>query len=754
MKPDKQKIEASIFESTFESVADGILVTDITGKPIVSNKQLAKMWNIADELLNPPEENILLKKTLEQLKDPDAFMKNVISVRENPELQTSDVLELKDGRIFERNSIPRIMNGKSIGRVWTYRDITKQKQAEEALKRNEGRLRALIEHSWDVFELIDSEGNILYISPAAANISGYEMDELKGRNVFEAMADEYREYAKNLIAEISKRPRQTYSMNLKSRRKDGEMRWIEGSCTNLLDDPNINAIVVNYHDITDLKNAVEALQESEKKYRVLVENASEGIIVVQDSKIKYANPKITQLFGYSQEDIMGSYFAEFIHPDDRDQTIENYNLEINGKDINDTMTIRVFTQDGNIKWAEIKSVLIKWEGKPAIHCFINDITEKRKMEEELLRMQKLESIGTLAGGLAHDFNNILTGIMGNISLTKMLIDQKEKASERLAEAEKAAYKAKDLTSQLLTFSKGGTPILKVVSISDILREATDFALSGSKSKYSIKFDKDLWHVIVDESQINQVISNIVINADQAMPQGGLIEIKAENIVIKEGTKSPLKPGYYVKISFKDYGIGIPKEYLSRIFDPYFTTKQKGSGLGLAISYSIIKKHEGHIEVISQLGHGSTFLVFLPASPEQSTDKGEKEYDGKAHGIGKILIMDDAEIIKELLSQMLSQVGYDVAVASEGAEAIEKYLDAMNSDEPFDAVIMDLTIPGGMGGIEAISKLREFDTSVKAIVSSGYSNDPVMSNFRDYGFDAVIAKPYKPKELYEVLQKVL
>jgi PAS domain S-box-containing protein len=653
---------------------------------------------------------------------------------------------LENITVFARNALEAIATqiGSAIARL----------RAEDALKKSEEKYRALIENSWDAFELIDANGNTLYTSPAAAKFSGYTVQELIGRNVINKMVPEYRAYAQQIINDLVPKHGHTVNIQLCAQHKDGSLKWLEGICTNLLNEPSIQAIVVNYRDVTERKEAIDALKESEEKYRRLIENAKEGIGVIQNRIIKFANPKIIEITGNSYKELVNRDFINIIYPDDRDKVMDNYFKKLKGEKIKEPILYRIVSKDESIKWIESAGVLINWDGNPAILIFVSDVTEKRKMEETLLRIQKLESIGTLAGGIAHDFNNILTGILGNISLAEMLIDQKDKALERLAEAERSASKAKDLTSQLLTFSKGGAPILKTTSITDILKESVSFALSGSKSTHSFFFPNDVWSVVIDDGQMNQVINNILINADQAMPQGGMIKIFAQNVMVEENDILSLEAGPYVKISVEDQGIGIPEEHLSRIFDPYFSTKQKGSGLGLAITYSIIKRHNGHIEVESQLGIGTKIHFYVPAAPDQVTKRKEETSDKSTKGRGKVLVMDDQEVIRDILSQMLTKIGYEIVTAIDGTEAIELFIDSKESGFPFDAVIMDLTIPGGMGGIEAIAKLRDIDPQIRAIVSSGYSNDPVMSNFEKYGFKGVIAKPYRPQELRDILQEVL
>ncbi len=381
--------------------------------------------------------------------------------------------------------------------------------------------------------------------------------------------------------------------------------------------------------------------------------------------------------------------------------------------------------------------------------------EKEKREQEIIRAQKLESLGLLAGGIAHDFNNILTAISGNVSLAKMYLKPEEKAFQKLTKAEKASFQAKELTRQLLTFSrKGGAPTKKVISIRDLIEDSVQFTLRGANVCCDCVVPQDLYKVEVDEGQIGQVINNLLINADQAMPEGGTVHVKAENINIGTNNNQHLKPGKYVKISVKDHGIGIPEANLIKIFDPYFTTKEEGNGLGLSTAYSIVKKHGGGIDVESNEGRGSVFHVYLPASKETKEEKKKVEKKSPFFGKEKILVMDDEEEIRNVLGEMLESIGYKVDFARDGMEAIESIRSAKESRNPFDAVILDLTVPGAMGGKEAIQKLREIAPELKAIVSSGYVNDPVMVDYKRYGFSDVIAKPFEISRLSKVLHEAL
>ncbi|HOD16819.1 MAG TPA: ATP-binding protein [Spirochaetota bacterium] len=387
----------------------------------------------------------------------------------------------------------------------------------------------------------------------------------------------------------------------------------------------------------------------------------------------------------------------------------------------------------------------------AVASQIGNAIARFKAEEELLKTSKIESLGIFAGGIAHDFNNLLTSIIGNISLAKLDASKDSVILPILTEAENASLRAKDLTIQLLTFSKGGEPIRKTESILEILKETTDFVLRGANITCRFYIAADLKYADIDRGQIGQVIHNIILNARQAMPSGGLISITAENIALAEASSLNVKPGEYVKISIADQGIGIPTNYLSKIFDPYFTTKAEGSGLGLAVSYSIIKNHEGCIAVKSEPGKGTAFDLYIPASdrepePAQSANRQKKE------GTFHILLMDDEQMILDVGERILTRMGHRVQRARNGEEAIELYRNASASGDGFDLVIMDLTIPGGKGGSETIGDLKVIDPDVRAIVSSGYSNNPVMANFREYGFCGVIVKPYRYDDLKHALEE--
>jgi CheY-like chemotaxis protein len=399
---------------------------------------------------------------------------------------------------------------------------------------------------------------------------------------------------------------------------------------------------------------------------------------------------------------------------------------------------------------------------------VEDITEQKEMEKELIKVQKLESVGVLAGGIAHDFNNSLQAILGNISLAGLHASSNNGIQEYLNEARDAVLQSRGLTQQLLTFSKGGEPVKKAVSVSELIMNSTKLALSGSNVRCEFNIPDCRCVVEVDKGQINQVFNNLFINAYQAMPKGGIIKVSAEHYNVEEKDVLPLQQGRYVKITIEDHGTGISQKNLQKIFDPYFTTKKNGSGLGLATCYSIIKQHDGHITVESEIRVGTTFQIYLPASRKEIQEKSvlgetkrvcpapveEEDKEKPIVSKGKVLIMDDEYVIRTILSKQLRHLKYEVEAVEEGSEAIRLYERASRAGNPFDAVVIDLTITCGMGGKETIKRLLEIDPEVKAIIVSGYADDPIMANHQKYGFRGVLPKPHEIHELDEALQKVM
>jgi PAS domain S-box-containing protein len=524
-------------------------------------------------------------------------------------------------------------------------------------------------------------------------------------------------------------------------------------------DGELIGIVENFQDITKRKQAEEELAYEKEQLAVTLNSIGDGVITTNImGRIVLINKVAQKLTGWSQTEAEGKPLDEVFHiihekSRERLQNPVEQVLATGQKVVLANHTIlmtkdnrELYIDDSGAPIFDLKSEII------GVVLVFRDITKERRLEEELHKARMIESTGVLAGGIAHDFNNILTVISGNISLAKVLSSE-QKVAERLAGAEKACMRAKSLTQQLITFAKGGAPIRKTASIADFLKESVNFVLHGSNVKCEFSMSDDLKCCDIDEGQISQVINNLIINAYQSMPEGGTIRVEAENIEIGPGNGLPLQQGEYIKIAIRDTGVGIPATDLPKIFDPYFTTKKEGKGLGLASCYSIISSHDGLITVESRVGEGTSFYIYLPASELEPIRPPERP-PASATGSGRILVMDDEMQIRRLLGKMLDYLGYEVESVADGEAAIDIFKRARELNRPFDVVILDLTIPGGMGGREAVNRLRAIDPDVKTIVSSGYSSDPIMADYTKYGFDGVVAKPYQINDIAAALQKLL
>jgi len=508
-------------------------------------------------------------------------------------------------------------------------------------------------------------------------------------------------------------------------------------------------------DITNRKKVEEALKESEESYRSLVELSPFAIYIHIEGRIVYANNTGAQLLGARlSEELYGREALDFLHPDSRDILQQRMGQVRQTEKVVPLEELLILRLDGSTAPVEVAAIPFTYRGGRAVQVIARDISERKKLQDELLKAQKLESLGVLAGGIAHDFNNMLTGILGNISLARIQLGPSHVIARRLEESEKAAIQASELTQQLLTFARGGEPIKKLIAPAPLIREAASFILRGSNVRSAIDLPDDLWCVEADGGQLNQALHNTLINAAQAMPGGGDVAIRASNETLKAENPHHLPPGDYIRITIEDHGCGISEENLTKIFDPYFTTKPQGSGLGLASVYSIVRKHGGTVEVSSERGVGSTFTIHLPALPGKRTEGAVVKDTVLPAASGRLLIMDDEDAVREIACDILEFIGYEVEGCSDGREAVERFRTARASKTPFAAVILDLTVPGGMGGKEAAPLLLEIDPSAVLIVSSGYSSDPVIANHRQYGFSGAISKPFDADTLARELGRLL
>ena len=500
-------------------------------------------------------------------------------------------------------------------------------------------------------------------------------------------------------------------------------------------------------ELAERNQARAALQESARTLTNILENTTDGFFAVDPEwKFTYLNSEAEKLLERQRDDLFGKLLWEEF-PELKDSPFERNYRRVMTERV--PVEFEASDRAGKI-WFEVHA----YPGGSGVSVFFRDTTERKRNEEERLTTSKLESLGTLAGGIAHDLNNILTVISGNIGLAQ--VEASPDAGSLLlylSKADQAAQHAAHLSSQLLTFSKGGAPLKRVVSISGVLSHAAEFSLYGSNLRADIDIPVDLWKSEVDPGQIEQVVNALLLNAREAMPHGGTVRIAAHNVVLEEKAGTPLPAGRYIKVMIADRGEGIPKDLATKIFDPYFTNKPTGSGLGLSISYSIVKKHGGILQLENSSREGSTFSFYLPATDREATPL-EPPLSERAFNFNhqKVLVMDDEAAIRDLTSQLLGTLGYEVTVVPDGLEAVKVYERAMRKGENFQAVILDATIRGGMGGLATIEHLRSVDANVNAIICSGYSDEAALSQFLAYGFRSALPKPFTRRELADALQR--
>jgi PAS domain S-box-containing protein len=621
----------SLLNSTIESTADGILVVNMDGKIVKFNHKFLRIWNIPESIVESLDDDKALSFVLDQLKDPESFLSKVKELYARPNEKSFDVIEFKDGRYFERYSQPQEIEGKILGRVWSFRDVT------------------------------------------------------------------------------------------------------------------------------DKKKAIASLKASEEKYRLLFENASDAIFVAQDETIKFPNPQLSLLMGYSSEELTSKPFKYFIHPEDSEMVVEMHKKRLQGYNVPSTYSFRAITKTGDILWVEVNKVIITWEEKPATLTFLRDITPQKKMEAQLLQAQKMEAIGQLAGGVAHDFNNLLTAIIGYGHLLKSETSKDDRMSAYVGQILNAAERAAILTNDLLTFSRKQIINPQPVNLNNIIKNMESLLLRviGEDIELStVLADTDLT-IMADSTQIDQILMNLATNAQDAMPKGGSLIISTDRVELNNEYIRRYgygKPGSYALVSVEDTGIGIDDNIRGRIFEPFFTTKEvgKGTGLGLSMVYGIVKQHDGYINVYSELGRGTTFKILLPLI--QSTVK-EAKPDNLIRvkgGTETILIVEDDKEVRNLLKEVVSNAGYHIIEAVDGDNALELF--HKNQDE-IHLLILDVIMPK-KNGKEVYAEIKKVKSDMKVIFVSGYSADVIhKKGILEVGLN-FISKPVSPDDLLIKVRDVL
>jgi PAS domain S-box-containing protein len=750
----------SRFRTLVESMRDMVIITDYDHHVLFVNEGALRMTGFTKtEMFDRsgafphvhPEDRDEVVRTIETFKTSSRI--------HSPAFENRYIR--KDGSVRWHSSVisKAELDGKPTLQ-YLVRDVTEWKHAQIEIENNRANLRAIIDNTRDMIWSIDAQLEIVSVNETfrKAIQRAYRVHLAPGVKVMESVPDD----RKPLWLERYRRVLDGENFKVVDRIEwDGRTYDYEISFNPIRAAAgSVTGAAFFARDITEQLRARDALQAEKEKLTVTLRSIGDGVITTDpDGKIQFLNREAERLTGWTQSQCEGRDIEEVLRlVDEHSRTVlENPVKRVIASggivEIGDfTVLVR---KDGT-------EILISDSGAPirdpqsrliGVVIVFRDISEKRRVEEERVKRMKLESVGVLAGGIAHDFNNLLTAILGNLSLAKMDLEQGNisRLSDILARSEKASLRAKDLTQQLLTFSRGGAPVRKIGPIASLIREAVEFVSHGSRNKTEYDIFQDLWAVDADQGQIIQVIHNLVINAMQAMPDGGTLRISAVNRRID--AHASLATGDYVAVTIADTGPGIPKSIQQKIFDPYFTTKEIGSGLGLATCYSIIKNHQGLIEVDSEPGRGAAFTFYLPAVVTYREEKIGK--DAALHGgRGRVLIMDDEAEIRSVIGRLLHRLGYEAVTVADGQEAYNVYVEALENGARFDAVIMDLTVPGGIGGRDATKMILSADPGARIVVSSGYSNDPIVANYASYGFKGVLGKPYRIDELQAVLADLL
>lgn len=730
----------------FAAMNDIIVIVDRRGRCIEAISTRASQRHAPDSLIG---------RSVSTVFNPEASEAILVQIEKALAEQVATETEFSDDRAGSRYwLVVRISPLTSERVLLIAHDTTARHDAQEAARIEASKAETYFNASNVIMEVTDKDLHLVRLNRKGYEFFGYTPEEVVGKDWFDIkLPERERDRVKKVIRSELAGQLLTHNTEGPVVTCSGEERIVVWHDSLLQDaEGRVTGLISSGVDVTDRVRAERALQASELKFRALFDQAQDAIflhVINADGTagpFVEANDVACQWVGYTREQLLHMTISDIAvgaTPGTLDHICRQL-MDVAKK----TFAVELKSRDGHRRPIEVSASVFTLDGQAVVLSIMRDITERLRLEHELQRMDKLESLGTLAGGIAHDFNNMLTGIIGNINLAR-IEDDAVHSRELLEEAEREVLQARGLTQQLLTFAKGGAPIRSVQNLGFILKEAVSFALRGSDVSASFDLPANLWWASVDKGQISQVFSNIIINADEAMPVGGTISVLAHNVTVGNGTYPDLAPGGYVRIDISDTGVGIAEADLCKVFDPFFSTKRRGSGLGLATSYAIVHKHDGYIGVASKSGAGTTFSILLPAAPAQPSTQ-QCETVPRFSGHGRVLVMDDEPMVRQVAVAMLKKLGYDAEAVPDGDCALRADAEARAAGRPFAIIIMDLTIPGGMGGQEAAASLRKSRTAARLIASSGYATDPVMGHYREYHFDGVLAKPYSFTELTSVL----
>ena len=647
-------------------------------------------------------------------------------------------------------------DGSPAGILSVGQDITRQKRIEKELQRSEQRFRSYVENVNDTIFALTPTGIFSYASPNWKETFGYDLEETIGRSFIPFIHSDDVPNCLEFLKRVFETGEKQSGVEYRILHKNGRWIWNKANGSLIRDIDTGDAIFIGIgRDISELKKAEETIRQSEEKFSAAFRASPDAITLsrLNDGRYLELNKGFTSLTGYLPKEVIGKTSQEieiWNDPQDRLQFLQDLNKYGIVKD----KEFKLKHKDGSIRTGQISARIIEINSEQCVLGITRDITEREYLQNELIKAQKLESISILAGGIAHNFNNVLTGVIGYISYAKKHLEDPHKVLQTLEAAEKSSYRAAGLARQLLTFSQGDIPIRKPVSVDALVDESVLLFLSGSNIKSSIA-RRSPQIVNGDSQQLNQAFNNIVLNAVQAMPNGGSLEVRIDNTLLDDDNRYALQPGRYVKIVFEDSGSGIKQDDLNKVYDPYFTTKDSGTGLGLSTTHSIISKHGGCIDITSEVGKGTIVTVLLPSYSDQEGGNERRKAVAKITRDGNaILVMDHEEIIREGVAKMLNARGYKVTTCANGEETCTRYTEAMAAGKTFTLAILELSIPDGMGGKEAALRILDLDPQACLIASSSYVNSQELAEYDQFGFCGSINKPYRSSELARSITRAL
>jgi two-component system cell cycle sensor histidine kinase/response regulator CckA len=742
------------YNSLFEGGLHCIYAHDLKGNFLEANDAALKLLGYSREELFALNFSALIEEDdlALALKTADEILRT--GFQQN---FTEYKLKRKDGSFVwvETDGSLIHKNGKPYAILGVARDISGRKKTEKALRESEANYRQIVDHApAGIYEVDLTTMKFSRVNDIMCRVSGYSREELLSMSPLEILTESSRQQ----LAERAERLRDGKKISSRAefliKTKDGRELWtlLTSKFIYQNGDPVRATVVIS--DINDQKITEAALRLSEEKYRLLVENANDAIFILQEGQVKFSNRKAIRIGETIGIDLERIPFVNYIHPDDRSLLIDRHPRRLKGEKPLNIDAFRLVGNDGQEMWAEINTVQVNWEGKPATLNFLRDITLQRKLEHQLQISQKMEAVGTLAGGIAHDFNNLLMGIQGRTSLMLLESDRRHPFYEHLKETENYVMRAAGLTKQLLGLARGGKYEVKPTDLNVLVSQSISlFGRTKKEISIKAKYQEQLKTVEVDRSQIDQVLLNIYVNAWQAMAEGGVLYVQTSNVDLDDNFVSAygVRPGKYAAISITDTGIGMDEQIAKRVFDPFFTTKEKdrGTGLGVASAYGIIKNHDGIITVESQRGQGATFSVYLPASDKYFIE--EKQDERKIlTGSETVLLVDDEEMILDVGVQLLKKMGYRVLTAAHGDQALEIY---SRHKDSIAIVVLDLVMPQISGG-EIYDRLKAIDSNVKVLLSSGYSVDGQAAEILNRGCDGFIQKPFRLDELSKKIRAIV